>query len=351
MKASIRSATATPRRRPAPRDDERRLVTQHPRRRVLSFAAGAAALPAISRMARAQVYPTHRVRIIVGFPAGGAWDITARLIGQWLSERLRQPFIIENRPGASGNIGTEAVVRAPPDGYTLLLFGTTDFINATFYDNLRFNIIRDISPVAGLLRMPLVMEVNPSVPAKTLPEFIAYAKANPGRINIGSAGAGGPIHLTGELFKMMAGIDMRHVPYLGSAPMLADLMGGQIQVAFDALLSSIEYIRAGNLRPLAVTTAAPWDALPHVPTVADYIPGFEASAVNAIGVPAKTPMEIIEKLNREINAGLATPKLKARFAELGGMVIPSSVAELRKLTVEDTEKWANVVRFSGAKPE
>jgi tripartite-type tricarboxylate transporter receptor subunit TctC len=275
------------------------------RRQFLHLAAGAAALPALSRVAWAQTYPTRPVRWIVGYPPAGATDIAARLIGQWLSDRLGQPFVIENRPGASGNIGTEAVVYAPPDGYTLLLVNAGNAINATLYDKLKFNLIRDIAPVAGIIRVPLVMQVNPSVPVKTVPEFIAYAKANSGKLNMASAGNGTPQHVSGELFKMMAGVNMTHVPYRGSAPALTDLLGGQVQVVFDTTLASIEYIRAGRLRPLAVTAATRLEALPEIPTLSDFLPGYEASGWYGVGAPRNTPTEVIDKLNKEINAGLA----------------------------------------------
>ena len=321
------------------------------RRQFLHLAAGAAALPAVSRIARAQTYPTRPVRIIVGFPPGGAADIAARLMGQWLSERLGQPFVIENRPGAGSNIATEAVVRAPADGYTLLLVSTSNAINATLYDKLNFNFIRDIAPVAGIIRVPHVMEVNPSVPAKTVPEFIAYAKANPGKINMASAGIGAAPHVSGELFKMMTGVDMVHVPYRGAAPALTDLLGGQVQVMFDTMPSSIEYIRAGKLRALAVTTATRSEALPDIPTVGDFVPGYEASAWYGVGAPKNTPAEIVDKLNKEINAGLADPKMKARLADLGGTVLAGSPADFGKLIADETEKWAKVVKFAGIKPE
>jgi len=307
-----------------------------PRRRFLRLAAGVAALPAMSRIAWAQAYPTRPVRIIVGFPPGGPNDITARLIGQTLSERFGQPLIVENRPGASSNIGTEAVVRAPPDGYTLLMINPPNAINATLYGNLKFNFIRDIAPVASIARVPLVMEVNPSVPAKTVPEFIAYAKANPGKINMASAGTGTSANVAGELFKMMAGVDMVHVPYKGSTPALTDLLGGQVQVMFDSMLSSVEYIRAGKLRALAVTTAARSEALPDVPTVGDFLPGYEASQWSGVGVPRNTPTETIDKLNREINATLADSKMKSRLADLGAAVLPSSPADFGKFIANET---------------
>ena len=289
-----------------------------PRRHFLHLAAGAAALPVVSRVANAQSYPTRPVRLIVPFAAGGGTDITARVMGQWLSERLGQQFVIDNRPGGGTNIGTEAVVRAPADGYTLLLAGSPAAINATLYDKLNYNFIRDIAPVAGIIRQPFVMAVHPSVPAKTVPEFIAYAKANPGRINMASAGTGAGSHVTGELFKMMAGVDMVHVPYRGAGPALTDLIAGQVQVYFATTVASIEYIRAGRLRALAVTTATRSDALPGIPTVDEFVPGYEASSWYGVGAPKATPAEIVEKLNKEINAGLADPKIKARLADLGG---------------------------------
>jgi tripartite-type tricarboxylate transporter receptor subunit TctC len=322
-----------------------------PRRRFLHLAAGAAVLPAVLRSAMAQTYPTHPVRWIVGYPPGGATDIAARLMGQWLSERLGQPFVIENRPGASGNIGTETVANAPPDGYTLLLVNAGNAINTTLYDKLNFNFIRDIAPVAGIIRVPLVMQVNPSVPAKTVPEFIAYAKANPGKLNMASAGNGTPQHVSGELFKMMAGVDMTHVPYRGSAPALTDLLGGQVQVVFDTTLASIEYIRTGRLRALAVTTATRLEVLPDVPTVGEFVPGYEASGWYGMGAPKNTPAEIIGKLNREVNAGLADPKMKARLADLGGTVFASSPAEFGKLIAEETKKWGKVIKTANIKPE
>jgi tripartite-type tricarboxylate transporter receptor subunit TctC len=317
------------------------------RRNFLHLAAGAAALPFTPHVARAQAYPTRPVRLIVGFAPGGGGDINARLIGQWLSERLAQQFIVENRPGAGGNIAAETAVRAPADGYTLLVAGTPNAINATLYDKLTFNIIRDIAPVAGITRAPNVMEVNPMVPAKTIPEFIAYAKANPRKINMASGGIGSPQHVTGELFKLMAGVEMLHVPYRGAAPALVDLIGGQVQVTFDPLSSSIEHIRAGSLRALAVTTATRSEALPDLPVVADFLPGFEASYWCGVGVPKNAPVQVIEKLNREINAGLADPRMKARFADLGGTVLPGSPAGFGRFLAEDTEKWAKVIKFAG----
>jgi len=322
-----------------------------PRRRFLHLAAGAAALPAASRIAWAQAYPSRPVRLIVGFAPGGTTDITARLIGQWLSERLGQQFLIENRTGAATNIATEAVVRAPADGYTLLLVTASNAINATLYDKLGFNFIRDIAPVAGIIRYPLVMQVNPSFPAKTVPEFISHAKSNPGKVSYGSGGIGTSIHVASELFKMMAGIDMIHVPYRGGAPAMTDLMGGQIQVVFNPVPESMEHIKAGKLRPLAVTGATRSEALPDVPTVGDFVPGFEASALQGIGAPKDTPAEIVEKLNKEINAGLADPKLKARFADLGATVFVVSPADFGKFVADETEKWAEVIKFAGAKAE
>jgi tripartite-type tricarboxylate transporter receptor subunit TctC len=321
------------------------------RRQLLHLAAGAAVLPTLSRRARAQVYPSRPIRLIVGFPAGGPTDITARLIAQWLSERLGQQIVIENRGGAGSNIAVEATIGAPADGYTLLIVGATNAINATLYEKLNFNFIRDIAPVAGIIRVPLIMEVHPSVPAKTVAEFIAYAKARPGKINMGSGGIGTTLHVSGELFKMMTGIDMLHVPYRGAGPMLTDLLGGQVQVGFDPMPSSIGYVKAGQLRPLAVTTATRSEALPELPPVGDFVPGYEASTWYGVGAPKTTPAEIIERLNKEINAGLADPKLKARLTDLGGMMLTGSAAEFGAFIVEETEKWAKVVKFSGAKAE
>ena len=320
-------------------------------RQLLHLAAGAAALPVVSRVARAQAYPTRPVRLIIGYPPGGASDITARLMGQWLSERLGQPFIIESRPGGGTNIATEAVVHAPPDGYTLLLVAPANAINATLYKKLNFNFIHDIAPVAGLIRFANVMQVNPSVPAKTVPEFIAYAKANPGKLNMASAGNGSTPHVSGELFKMMTGVNMVHVPYRGAALALTDLIGGQVQVMFENPLSSIEFIRTGKLRPLAVTTATRSEVLPDLPTVSDFVPGYEASGWFGVGVPKGTPDEIIDKLNKEINAILADPKAKARFAELGASLMPGSPADFGKFVADETDKWAKVVKFSGARPD
>ena len=321
------------------------------RRRFLHLATGAAVLPAVSRIAKAQAYPTRPVRVLVGFAAGGPTDILARLIGQWLSQRLGQPFVIENRPGAGGNIATETVVNAAADGHTLLLVAPANTINATLYDHLDFNFIRDIAPVAGIMRSFYVMEVNPSVPVKSVPEFIAYAKAHPGKINMASAGSGTPQHVAGELFKLMTGVEMVHVPYRGAVPALTDLMGGQVQVMFDNMTSSLEFIRAGKLRPLAVTTTTRFEALPDLPTVGDFVPGFEASALFGLGAPRNTPVDVIARLNQEVNAGLADPRMKARLAELAGAVLAGSPADFGKLIADETEKWGKVVKFSGAKPE
>jgi tripartite-type tricarboxylate transporter receptor subunit TctC len=318
---------------------------------VLLGALGLALAAAVGvPQARALDYPTRPVHVVAGYPAGGTVDILARLVGQYLSERLGQQFIIDNRAGAGNNIGTEVVVNAAPDGYTLLLVNPANGINATLYDKLPFNFVRDIAPVAGIIRVPNVMEVNPAVPAKTVAEFIAYAKANPGKINMASSGNGTSVHVSGELFKMMTGVNMLHVPYRGAAPALTDLMGGQVQVIFDNLPSSIEYIRAGKLRALAVTTAERSDALPGVPTVAETVPGYEASAWFGLGAPKGTPAEIVDKLNAAVNAGLADPKLKARLADLGGTMLVGPPGDFGKLIVEETEKWAKVVKFSGAKP-
>ena len=304
----------------------------------------------MSRVAMAQAYPARPVRLMVGFAAGQAIDILARLIGQWLSDRLGQQFIIENRPGAGGNIAAEAVVRAPPDGYTLLVVGANNAINATLYDNLSFNLIRDIVPVAGIYRVPQVMEVNPAFPAKSVPEFIAYAKANPGKINFAPAGNGSVAHVTGEFFKIMTGIDMQHVPYRGAPPALTDLIAGQVDVMFDNIPSSLEHIRAGRLRPLGVSTTKRLDVLPDVPTVGEFVPGFETGAFAGLGAPKGTPADIIEMLNREVVAGLADPGVKGRVIGLGGIPLPASPAEFGKLVADETEKWGKVVKLSGAKP-
>jgi tripartite-type tricarboxylate transporter receptor subunit TctC len=319
-----------------------------PRRRFLQFAAAAVAAPAV---ARAQGYPTRPVRLIIGYTPGGSADITARLMGQWLTERMGQPFVVESRPGGGTNIATEAVVRAPPDGYTLLLVAPANAINATLYEKLNYDFIRDTVPIAGLNRFPNVMEVNPAVPAKSVPEFIAYAKANPGKINYASSGNGSTIHMSAELFKMMAGVDLVHVPYRGSAPALTDMLAGQVQVMFDNLPTSIEHIRAGKLRPLAVTGATRSELLPDVPTLADFVPGYESSAWYGVGAPKGTPAEIVDRLNREINAALADPKAKARIAEMGATLITGSPADFGKLVADETEKWGKVVKFAGAKAE
>jgi tripartite-type tricarboxylate transporter receptor subunit TctC len=322
-----------------------------PRRKFLHLAAAATALPAASRIARAQSYPTRPVHIIVGFPAGSTGDTVTRLLGQRLSERLGQPFVIENRPGAGSNIATEAVVRARPDGHTLLCVTTANEIGVTLYKNLNFNFIRDIAPVAGFVQLPLVMEVNPSVPAKTVLELIAYSKANPGKINMASAGNGTIHHVAGELFNMMAGINMLHVPFRGSPPALTDLMGGQVQLMFDLTISSIEYIRAGKLRGLAVTSATRPQALPDIPTVGEFVPGYEASAWNGVGAPKDTPPEIVDKLNREINAGLTDPKIKEWLANIGAVPMPMTPAEFGKLISDETDKWGKVVTFAGIRAD
>jgi tripartite-type tricarboxylate transporter receptor subunit TctC len=330
--------------------DARRHTMTLQRRTFLRFAGAAATAPAFLRVARAQTYPARTVRIIVGFPAGGTTDIGARLIAQLLSERLGQPFVVENRPGAGTHVATEAVARATPDGYTLLMATAANAINATLYERMNYNFLRDIVPVAGVIRTPFVLEVHPLVPVRTVPEFIAYAKSNSGRINMASFGTGSGSHLTGELFKMTTGVEMVHVPYRGSAPMLIDLISGQVQVAFDALPASIEHIRAGKLRALAVSTTKRSDALPDVPTVDETLPGFESSAWTGIAAPKNTPAEIIEKLNREINVALAKPEIKARFAELSGMVVGGSPADFGKLVVGETEKWGKLIRAANIKP-
>jgi len=322
-----------------------------PRRKFLHLAAGAAALSAVPRLAWAQTYPARPVRMIVATGPAGAPDILARLVGQWLSERLGQQFVTENRPGGGNNVGTEAVVRAPPDGYTLLLVDPSASINATLYEKLNYNFIRDIATVAGIVRMPLVMVVHPSVPATTVPELIAYAKANPGKINMASPGIGTPGHVAGELFKMMTGTEMIHVPYRGGGPALTDLIGGQVQVFFPSTSLSIEQIRAGRLRALAVTTAARWDGLPDIQTVGEFVPGYEASIALGVGAPKRTPVEIIDKLNREINAALADPKIESRLADLGGTPLAGSPADFARLIADETEKWGKVIKFAGIKPE
>ena len=322
-----------------------------PRRKFLHVAAGAAALPALPRVASALDYPTRPVHLLVGFAAGGPLDTSARLIAQWLSERLGQPFVIENRPGAGSNLATEIVARAPPDGYTLLEASAANAWNAALYDNLSFNFIRDIALVAGVRRAAGVMEVNPSVPVRTVPEFIAYAKANPGKINMATGGAGSAPHLYGELFKMMAGVDLVTVNYRGSAPALPDLIAGQVQVMFDVVISSIGHIRAGKLRPLGVTTAGRLEVLPDVPSISDYLPGYEASSWDGIGAPANTPPEIVEILNKQVNAALADPTFKARLADLGAEPFAGSPAEFGKFIVDYTEKWGKVIRAAGIKAE
>jgi tripartite-type tricarboxylate transporter receptor subunit TctC len=322
-----------------------------PRRQFLHLAAAVAALPAISRSARAQAYPARPVHIVAGFAAGGGVDITARLIGQWLSERLGQNFITDNRPGAGGNIGTESVVNAPADGYTLLLATVPNAVNATLYEKLNFNFVRDIAPVAGIIRVPQVVLVHPSVPAKTVPELIAYAKANPGKVNMASAGNGSAPHMAGELFNVMAGVKMVHVPYRGQGPALTDLLGGQVQVLFATTPGVTDYVKTGKLRGLAVTTAARAQVLPDLPTVGDFVPGYEASQWYGMGAPRNTPAEIVDRLNREINAALADPKMKARFADIGGEPLAGSPAAFGKLIAEETEKWGKVVRAANLKPE
>jgi tripartite-type tricarboxylate transporter receptor subunit TctC len=323
-----------------------------PRRRFLRLAAGAAALPAVSRIARAQTYPSRPVRVIVPFAPAGTTDILARLIGQWLSEQLGQSFIVENRPGASTMIGTEAVVRAPADGYTLILAATASAINTTLYEKkISYDFLRDIAPVAGILRVPNVVVVHPSLPVRTIPELIAYAKANPGRINVESPGAGTSSHLAGELFKVMTGVDMIHVQYRGNGPALIDLLAGQVQVGFDTMPASIAYVRAGKLRALAVSTVTRSQTLPDLPTVSEFVPGYESSGYFGLGAPGKTPAEIIDKLNREVNAGLADPKLRAQLTDLGGMILAGSPADFRKLIDDETEKWGKVIRAANIKPD
>jgi tripartite-type tricarboxylate transporter receptor subunit TctC len=321
------------------------------RRQFLQLAAGAAALPGVSRVAWAKAYPSRSVRVVVPFAPAGDADLVARLIGQWLSERLGQQFVIENRPGAATNVGTEAVVRAPADGYTLLSASTAAAINATLYQKLNFNFIRDIAPVAAVIRAPFVMMINPTVPAQTVPEFIAYAKNNPDKISMASSGVGSGPHAAGELFKMMAGVNMIHVPYRGQGPALTDLISGQVQLYFAALPSSIQYIRTGQLRALAVTTAARSQALPEIPTLSDFLPGYEASFWGGFCAPKGTPVEIIDRLNIEINAALADAKIKTRLADLGATVLPGSPTEFGKLISDETKKWSKVVKFAGMQPE
>jgi tripartite-type tricarboxylate transporter receptor subunit TctC len=322
-----------------------------PRRKFLHLAAGAAALPAVPRGAWAQTYPARPVRIIVGYAAGGGTDIAARVVGQWLSERLSQQFVIENRPGAATNIATEAVARSAPDGYTLLLITAANAINATYYEKLNFDFIADVVPVAAIMRVPLVMVVNPSFAATTVRELIAYAKANPRKINFASGGAGGPDHMAAEYFRLSTGIEMLHVPYRGLAPALADLIGGQVQLIFSTLPAAIEYIKAGSVRALAVTTSARAEPLPDVPLMADTLPGFEASQWYALGAPRNTPVDVVAIINKEVLAGLADPKIKVRIAQLGGEPLAMSPGELGKLVVDETEKWGKVVKFAGVKPE
>jgi tripartite-type tricarboxylate transporter receptor subunit TctC len=327
------------------------------RRRCLHLAAGAAALAAgpastpWSTPAWAQTYPARPVRIISGFPPGGPADILARLLGQWLSERLGQPFLVENRPGAGSNIATEAVLRGTADGYALLVVTTANTVNATLYDNLNFNFMRDAAPVAGFIRVPQVLEIHPSLPINSVPEFIAYAKAHPGKLNMGSAGNGTAQHVAGELFKSMAGVDIVHVPYRGQAPALLDLLAGQIQLMFDSAPASMAVLKAGRLRPLAVTTTTRFDALPDLPALADFVPGYESSAFYGLAAPKGTPADIVERLNREINAALADPKIKARLTDLGGTPLALSPAEFTKLLADETAKWAKVIKDAGIKPE
>jgi tripartite-type tricarboxylate transporter receptor subunit TctC len=321
------------------------------RRAFLKLAVGAAAVPALFNVAGADAYPTRPVRWVVPYAPGSGLDIVVRLLGEWLSERLGQPVILDNRPGGASNIGTEAVVRALPDGHTLLLVTPNNATNATLYDKLSFDFIRDVAPVASIMRVPNVMVIHPSVPAKTVAEFVAYAKVNPGKLNMASGGNGTPAHVTGELFKMMTGVNMVHVPYRGAAPALTDLIGGQVQVTFSPIPATIGYIRAGTLRALAVTSDTPVQALPDVPTVADFVPHFEASGLLGVGAPRNTPAEIVSKLNREINAGLADPKVNARLASLGGTPLPGSPSDFGKLIASETAKWAKVIKFAGIKAE
>jgi tripartite-type tricarboxylate transporter receptor subunit TctC len=320
-----------------------------PRRQFLHLAAGAAVLPAVSAIAKAETYPARPVHLIVGYTAGGSADLTGRLMGRWLSERLGQQFIIENRPGGGTNIATEATVRASPDGYTFLLAAPANAINATLYDKLNFNFLRDVEPVAGIIRFPNVVVVNPSLPVQSIPELIAYAKANPGKLNMASSGNGSTIHMSGELFKMLTGIDMVHVPYRGGAPALTDLIAGQVHVMFDNIPTCAEHVKSGRLRGLAVTSTTRSAVLPDLPTVADFLPGYEASAWYGIVAPKNTPTEVIDKLNKEINAVLADPVAKTRFAELGAFLLPGSAADFGNLLADETEKWGKVVKFAGVK--
>jgi tripartite-type tricarboxylate transporter receptor subunit TctC len=324
---------------------------RRPRRRFLQTAAGAILAPAVSRLAYAQAYPSRPLRLVLGYPPGGSADITARLAGQWLSERLGQPVVIESRPGAGTNLATEAVVRAAPDGYTLLLVAPANAINATLYDKLNFNFLQDIAPVAGIIRFANVVVVNPSLPINSIPELIAYAKANPGKLNMASSGNGSTIHMSGELFKMLTGINMVHVPYRGGAPALTDLMAGQVQVMFDNIPTSAGLVKTGKLRGLAVTSAARSDVLPELPTVADVLPGYEASAWYGLGMPKGTPVEFVERVNKAMNEVLADPKAQDRFKELGASLLPGSAADFGKLLADETEKWGKVVKFAGVKPD
>jgi len=322
-----------------------------PRRQFLHLAAGALALPAVSRIANAQSYPSRPVRVIVPFAAGGGTDITARVIAQWLSERLGQSFVVENRPGGGTNIGTEAAAKSPPDGYTLLMVGASNTVNPTLYDKLNFDLIRDFAPIAGVIRAPQIVVANPVLPLRTLPEFIAYAKSNPSKVNMASSGNGSAAHLAGELFKMLAGVNMQHVPYRGGGPALLDLIAGQVQVYFAGMPEAIEYVRAAKVRALAVTTTSRAEALPEIPALAEFVPGFDSSIWFGLNAPRNTPISIVDLLNKEINAGLADPRIKARYAELGSTVFPTAPAEFAKFIADEVEKWGKVVKFSGAKPE
>jgi len=321
------------------------------RHKILRLGAGVALLSAVSRGVSALDYPTRPVRILVGFAAGSAFDILARLIAQWLSEWLGQPFVVENRSGAAGSVATEAVARARPDGYALLVTGSPDAINATLYDNLSFKFVQDIAPVAGIGRAPNVMVVHPSLPAKTVPEFIAYAKANPGKISMASAGVGSSSHMSGELFKMMSGVSMVHVPYRGQAPALTDLLSGQVQVDFSTMPPAIEYVKAGKLQALAVTSPERFEGLPDIPAMAEYLPGYEASLLTGLGAPSNTPAEIVEMINTETNRALADPKIKAQLAALGNTVLPGSPADFGRLIAKETDKWAKVIKFANIKPQ
>ena len=320
-----------------------------PRRQFLHLAAATALLPAVSRTASAQAYPTRPIRLIIGYTPGGSADLTARLMGQWLSERLGQSFVIENRPGGGTNIATEAALRAAPDGYSLLLVAPANAINATLYSKLNFNFLQEMVPIAGIIRFPNVVVVNPEVPVKTIPELIAYAKANPGKLNMASSGNGSTIHMSGELFKMLTGIDMLHVPYRGGAPALTDLLSGQVQVMFDNIPTCAEHVKSGKLRGLAVTSTTRSEVLPDLPTVADFLPGYEASAWYGLAAPKGTPPEIVETLNKAVNAILADPAAKTRFGELGAILLPGSAADFGKLVADETDKWGKVVKFAGAK--